>query len=182
MLIPFGSRRAAGGSAAAHIVLPTRPSGWPVGTFPTYAEAQRAVDYLADRQFPVDQVTIVGVDLMQVERVTGRLTWPKVVGLGALSGAWLGVLVGLVVSIFAVNPLPVLLTGVLAGVVFGMVSTAIPYGMTRGARDFASTSQLVAGRYDVLCDPVSAEQARDMVAHLSMTHAPADPAVSDTHR
>ncbi len=31
-----------------------------------YAEAQRAVDYLYDQQFPVEQVAIVGVDLMQV--------------------------------------------------------------------------------------------------------------------
>lgn len=38
------------------------------------------MDYLSDQQFPVQQVTIVGVDLMQVERVTGRLTWPKVLG------------------------------------------------------------------------------------------------------
>ena len=44
--------------------------------------AQKAVDYLSDQQFPVQQVTIVGVDLMQVERVTSRLTWPKVLGGG----------------------------------------------------------------------------------------------------
>ncbi|HUM00074.1 MAG TPA: general stress protein, partial [Mycobacterium sp.] len=41
--------------------LPTPPKGWPIGSYPTYAEAQRAVDYLADQQFPVQQVTIVGV-------------------------------------------------------------------------------------------------------------------------
>ena len=62
--------------------LPTPPKGWPVGSYPTYAEAQRAVDYLSVHEFPVEQVTIVGVDLMQVERVTGRLTWPKVLGGG----------------------------------------------------------------------------------------------------
>ena len=48
--------------------LPTPPKGWPIGSYPTYAEAQRAVDYLSDQEFPVQQVTIVGVDLMQVER------------------------------------------------------------------------------------------------------------------
>ena len=58
---------ARGGPAA----LPTPPKGWPIGSYPTYAEAQRAVDYLSDQEFPVQQVTIVGVDLMQVERVTG---------------------------------------------------------------------------------------------------------------
>ena len=51
---PAGSRRAPG--------LPTPPKGWPVGSYPTYAEAQRAVDYLSDQQFPVQQVTIVVSD------------------------------------------------------------------------------------------------------------------------
>ena len=67
--------------------LPTPPKGWPIGSYPTYAEAQRAVDYLSDQQFPVEQVTIVGVDLMQVERITGRLTWGRVLSAGAASGA-----------------------------------------------------------------------------------------------
>lgn len=68
---------AAGGRRGVPGGLPTPPRGWPVGSYPTYAEAQRSVDYLSDQQFPVQQVTIVGVDLMQVERVTGRLTWPR---------------------------------------------------------------------------------------------------------
>src|SRR5699024_6049492 len=83
--------------------LPTPPKGWPIGSYPTYAEAQRAVDYLSDQQFPVHQVTIVGVDLMQVERVTGRLTWPKVLGGGVLTGAWLGLFIGLVLGFFSPN-------------------------------------------------------------------------------
>src|SRR6202035_3133575 len=105
---PAGSRRAPG--------LPTPPKGWPVGSYPTYAEAQRAVDYLSDQQFPVQQVTIVGVDLMQVERVTGRLTWPKVLGGGVISGAWLGLFIGLVLGLITANTWGALLTGVIAGV------------------------------------------------------------------
>ncbi|WP_425292283.1 general stress protein [Corynebacterium mayonis] len=54
-----------------------RPSGWPVGRFDTYADAQRAVDSLADSDFPVQHLTIVGVDLMQVENVTGRGSEPR---------------------------------------------------------------------------------------------------------
>jgi hypothetical protein len=80
-----------GSSRRGPLGLPTPPKGWPVGSYPTYAEAQKAVDYLSDNQFPVQQVTIVGVDLMQVERVIGRLSWGKVIGGGILSGAWLGV-------------------------------------------------------------------------------------------
>jgi hypothetical protein len=40
--------------------------------------------------------------------------------------------------------------------------------MARGTRDFSSTMQLVAGRYDVLCDPAEAERARDMLARLAL--------------
>lgn len=56
------------------------PTGWPVGSFTTYQEAQEAVDTLSDKEFPVEKLTIVGVDLMQVESITGRLTWGKVLG------------------------------------------------------------------------------------------------------
>ena len=150
--------------------LPTPPKGWPVGSYPTYAEAQRAVDYLSDQQFPVQQVTIVGVDLMQVERVTGRLTWPKVLGGGVISGAWLGLFIGLVLTLLfsSPHPLEALTTGLVAGVFFGLITSAIPYSMARGTRDFSSTLQLVAGRYDVLCDPQNAEHARDLLARLAI--------------
>lgn len=162
---------AAGGAAARRRApgLPTPPKGWPVGSYPTYAEAQRAVDYLSDQQFPVQQVTIVGVDLMQVERVTGRLSWPKVLGGGVLSGAWLGLFIGLILGFFNPNhPWAALPTGLIAGVFFGLITSAVPYAMARGTRDFSSTMQLVAGRYDVLCDPQNAERARDLLARLAI--------------
>ena len=148
--------------------LPTPPKGWPIGSYPTYVEAQRAVDYLSDQEFPVQQVTIVGVDLMQVERVTGRLTWPKVLGGGVLTGAWLGLFIGLILGFFSPSPWGALITGLIAGVFFGLITSAIPYAMARGTRDFSSTMQLVAGRYDVLCDPQSAEKGRDLLARLTI--------------
>jgi hypothetical protein len=151
--------------------LPTPPTGWPIGSYAIYAEAQRAVDHLADNQFPVAEVTIVGVDLMLVERVLRRLTWGRVIGQGAASGGWFGLFVGVLLSVFAVHSgagmLPILVA-MATGAVFGAVFAAAGYASTRGRRDFASASQLVAGRYDVLCQPRHAEQARDMLAKLSM--------------
>src|ERR1700741_654118 len=125
-----------GGAAGRRGVppLPTPPKGWPVGSYPTYAEAQRAVDYLSDQQFPVHQVTIVGVDLMQVERVTGRLTRPKWLGGGVLSGAWLGLFIGLVLGFFSPNPWAALGTGFVAGGVFGVINSPVPYAMGPGAK------------------------------------------------
>lgn len=154
--------------------LPTPPTGWPVGSYATYEEAQRAVDHLADSAFPVQDVTIVGVDLMLVERVIGRLTWGRVLGSGALSGAWFGLFVGLLLSFFSTstNPLGPILVGLISGIVFGIVFAAVGYGATRGRRDFTSSSQMVAGRYDVLCQPRNAEKARELLAKLALGTTP----------
>jgi hypothetical protein len=150
--------------------LPTPPSGWPIGSYGTYAGAQRAVEHLAAEDFPVTEVTIVGVDLMLVERIVGRLTWGKVLGTGALSGAWFGLFVGFLLAWFntqSLSPLPIL-GGIGVGVAFGLTFAAVSYASTRGRRDFASASQLVANRYDVLCQPRNAEHGRDLLAKLSM--------------
>ena len=55
---------------------PTLPQGETVAAYGTYLEAQRAVAHLAEKDFPVQLVTIVGTDLRMVERVTGRLSYP----------------------------------------------------------------------------------------------------------
>lgn len=148
--------------------LPTPPTGWVVGSYGTYAQAQAAVDHLADEEYPVQEVTIVGVDLMQVERVTGRLTWPKVLLGGLATGAWLGLFIGVLLGLFTQPMWGVILTGLIGGSVFGVLSASLSYAATRGKRDFASTSQLVAGRYDVLCEPANAERVRDELARLGL--------------
>ncbi len=105
---------------------------------------------------------------MQVERVTGRLTWAKVIGGGIVSGAWLGLFFGLLLGIFSTDFIGPLIVGLVGGIIFGLISATIPYAATRGQRDFSSTMQLVARRYDVLCDPRSAEKARDLLAKLAL--------------
>ena len=54
-----------------------------VGSYAAYAEAQRAVDLLSDRGFPLEGVGIVGRDVRLVERVTGRVTNARAAGAGA---------------------------------------------------------------------------------------------------
>ena len=166
MSSPFGGS----GRTAPGLNLPTPPTGWPVGSYATYAEAQRAVDYLADRDFPVSDVTIVGVDLMLVERVIGRLTWGRVLATGAASGAWLGLFVGLLLGLFSpgTSTFGPIVVGLVSGLAFGAIFAAVGYGAARGRRDFTSASQMVAGRYDVLCQPRNAEKARDMLGKLAM--------------
>ncbi|WP_340684446.1 general stress protein [Amycolatopsis coloradensis] len=169
MSAPFGgSGRAAGGLPR----LPTPPTGWPIGSYATYGEAQQAVGFLAEKEFGVSDVTIVGVDLMLVERVVGRLSWGRVLGTGAVSGAWFGLIIGLLLGMFnnqgfAWQPM---IGGLVLGILAWTVFAAISYGMSR--RDFSSASQLVAGRYDVLCQPRSAEQGRELLAQLALGGRP----------
>ncbi len=71
------------------------PLGEEIATFEKYEEVQRAVDVLADAQFPVQKVSIIGTDLRMVERVTGRMTFGRAAFSGALSGMWFGLMIGL---------------------------------------------------------------------------------------
>ncbi|SFW92596.1 general stress protein [Amycolatopsis australiensis] len=167
---PFGGSRAPQGLPR----LPTPPTGWPIGSYATYEEAQQAVDFLADSEFSVGDVTIVGVDLMLVERVIGKLSWGRVLGTGAVSGAWFGLFAGLLLGLFVNQGFALqLLTGLVLGVLSGLMFAAIGYSMSRGRRDFSSASQLVAGRYDVLCQPRSAERGRELLAKLALKPPPA---------
>src|SRR3982750_1205099 len=61
-----------------------------VATYPDYASAQRAVDYLSDNKFPVQRTAIVGTGLRLVENVLGRLTTGRAVLIGAAWGAIFG--------------------------------------------------------------------------------------------
>jgi hypothetical protein len=96
------------------------------------------------------------------------LTWGRVILQGIAGGAMLGLFIGMLASFVVTPATTALLMGVVGGIIFGVVSSAIPYAMMRGQRDFASTMQLVAGRYDILCDPATAERGRDMLARLSI--------------
>lgn len=156
------------------------PTGWPVGSFKTYAEAQQAVDSLSDTQFPVEKLSIVGVDLMQVEKITGRLTWGKVLGTGALSGLWMGLFLGLILSLFTEpgSGWVTFTTTLIMGAIFGAVFAAVAYALTGGKRDFSSATAIVAGRYDVLCEPDEAPRARDLIAG-QLPHDDASPANPD---
>ncbi len=146
--------------------VPTPPRGDTIARYATYLEAQRAVDYLSDQAFPVQFVTIVGTGLRMVERVTGRLTYPKVAGASALSGAWFGLFVGLVLTLFGGGNGAVLPAAVLFGAGFGILFGIISYSLTGGRRDFTSSSQIVASEYEVLCLPEQAGRARELLGQL----------------
>ncbi|MCU1568981.1 MAG: hypothetical protein JWQ56_3918 [Pseudarthrobacter sp.] len=168
----FGAPKAGGpnGMDEARAV----PTGDTVGSYTSYLDAQKAVDYLADQQFPVQMVSIVGNELKMVERVTGRLSYPRVALSGALSGMWFGLFVGVMLSFFAPSPgYFSILTSVLMGAAFFMLFGIVTYAMQRGKRDFTSTSQVVATSYDVIVSPEAAHEARRLLQQLPMTRSDA---------
>lgn len=143
------------------------PRGEVIGRYGTYADAQKAVDHLADEQFEVDRIAIVGNDLKSVEQVTGRLSYPKVAGQGALNGMVFGAFLGMILSLLGGEQwLSTLLVSVLMGGAFWMLLATITYAMQRGKRDFTSTNQIVATSYDVVAAPEVAQRAQQVLQGL----------------
>jgi hypothetical protein len=132
-----------------------------------YAAAQKAVDFLSDNHFPVDQCMIVGTDLKRIERITGRLTTSRVALGGLLSGVWFGLFIGLLFTLFtSEGALVTILSTMLVGAIFGLIWALVGYAMTRGQRDFSSVTSVVATRYEVLVEHKVAAQARELLAKL----------------
>jgi hypothetical protein len=142
-----------------------------LGVYEGYDEAQRVVDFLADNEFPVQNVVIVGTELKSVERVTGRLTHGRLAAAGAVSGLWIGLFVGIAFSLFSQhNQLGFLFTTPVLGAIFGLVWSQVGFrAATRGGtRDFSSVTQVVATKYEVLVEHTLIEQARQLVATMPL--------------
>ena len=139
-----------------------------LAVYDDYAAAQKAVDHLSDQKFPVEQLMIVGTDLKRIERITGRLTTGRVALGGLLSGVWLGLFVGLVLSLFGDDDsfLATLLACILFGAVFGVIWALAGYAATRGQRDFSSVTAVVATKYEVLVEHKSLAAAQELLAKL----------------
>jgi hypothetical protein len=134
----------------------------------TYVEAQRLVDGLSDAGFPVQHVRIVGDGLHSVEQVTGRITKGRATLYGAGGGAWFGLLIGLLLSIFAVGSgVAVAVLGSLAiGAFWGAVFGFVTHWATGGDRDFTSVSQVLAKRYTVRVDAGHLDEARKIADRI----------------
>jgi hypothetical protein len=140
-----------------------------VASFRSYAEAQAAVDFLADRRFPVERLAIIGDELRIVEQVTGRLDYGRAALQGAVSGASTGALVGALFSLFQLftptgSVIAVILWGLVIGAVVGALFGVLAYAASGGRRDFQSVSGMEAGRYDVVVDEDLADDAARMLA------------------
>ncbi|MGP9539559.1 general stress protein [Brachybacterium sp. AOP43-C2-M15] len=142
-----------------------------LGVYSTYQEVQSVVDTLADNSFPVQSTLIVGTDLKLMERVTGRRTWPRVLGQGVLSGLWMGLFLGLLLLLITPGNFMVVLTSILLGIIFFTVWSAVGYAMTGGKRDFTSMTATIPMQYELLVEHKHAEQARKILAEFGAAPA-----------
>ncbi len=150
-------------------VVPTHIPRRAVAAYDSYEEAQRAVDRLSDRGFPVAKVAIVGEGLKYVEQVTGRLTIGRAAGLGAAQGALIGGLFGALLALFfTYDPNPavplLILYGVVAGAILGAILGALLHAATGGERDFSSVSGMRSDRYEILVDEDVADRAETILS------------------
>jgi uncharacterized membrane protein len=148
-----------------------------VASYPSYGEAERAVDSLSDRKFPVERTAIVGRDLEYVEQVTGRMSYGAAALRGALTGAFVGFLVGWLFGLFdwfdpIVSAFWLAIDGLWFGAIVGALFGLLTHVTLRGRRDFASIGAMRANRYDLLVDEEVAGEAARLLSELSQPAAP----------
>jgi hypothetical protein len=131
----------------------------------TYAQAELLVDRLSDAGFPVERVRIVGIDLYGVEKIAGRMTTGRAALAGAATGAWVGLMISLLFSVFTTGAgwLVLLLGGLIIGSLWGAAFGIFAHWTIGGARNLASIRNLQAVRYAVQVEAAHADDARSIL-------------------
>ncbi len=160
---PFGGRTAQ--------AFPTLPRGDVLGTYDSYPEAQRVVAKLAESDFPVAKIAIVGNDLKTVERVTGKMTYGRAAIAGALSGLWLGIFFGIVLTLFSPTAGGLIIAAAIIGAAFGMLYGIVSFAITKRQRDFTSVHQVLATNYQIVVDPQLTGQAQKILGQFGATQS-----------
>ena len=129
--------------------VPPPPQGEVVATFTEYDGAVAYVENLIEKDFPVGAIAIVGNDLRSVERVRGRLSYATVALRGAVNGAWLGFLIGIIFAPDMLTSVQGTITMALFGCGAGILLNVIRFSLVRRKRAFISVAQFVAKSYQV---------------------------------
>lgn len=146
-----------------------------IAIYDKYVDAQKAVDFLADNKFPVQNLAIVGTDLKLIERVTGRKNWGSVIGAGVINGVMTGLVLGILFSLFAApgQLLAVFAMAIGLAIVLNVLMGVFSYALSGGRRDFNSVTQTVPTRFEVLCEHKVAAEAREKLKELPGARASA---------
>jgi hypothetical protein len=153
--------------------VPAQPAGREVvASYGSHEGAQRAVEYLGERDFPVEQLTIVGEGVRTQEQVVGRVGAGSAAASGAANGIFVATLFLLLFWAFdAVDPVSgwgwVLLYAIIWGAIIGALIGLLFHALAGGSR-VASIGGVVADRYDVMAPAEVAGRARDLLKESSV--------------
>ena len=142
------------------------PQGEVVAEFGQYQQAVSYVEKLLAKDFPAGMIAIVGKDLRQVERVRGKLSYGRIALSGALTGSWLGFIIGFLfgASIPGVDSTTggtgSIIAAVVIGAGVGMLWSILRYSTNRNKRSFMSQQQIVASVYQVQVPMTLVNEAR----------------------
>jgi hypothetical protein len=145
-----------------------------IASYANYADAESAVEWLADQGFPVERGAIVGMGLRSVEQVEGRMTAGRAALVGAAGGIIVGALLALLAGIFPWDSgsAGMLAFAVVIGAAFGAVSGALVHeALSGGRRDFISATRIEADRYDVQVDEDAADDGKRLLAAMPSARA-----------
>lgn len=152
------------------------PDGVVVASFPTYAEAQAAVNKVSEAEAEIRGLAIVGNDLKLVERVMGRLTWGKVAFNGMLRGLMFGVFFGLAIYLLMPESLQSAFILPLLGAAMGIILAIVTHAMTRKRREFSSVQQVMASRYDIVAPQTIAGKTMHVIGQRAAAAPVTSPA------
>lgn len=128
-----------------------------VRSFSTYDEAQKAVDHLSDRRFPVQYLSIVAEDPRLVEDITGRHDYATAAAQGLFSGALVGGLTGFFFGLLSlmdrlVSAVALAFYGLLFGAVIGALVGVVAHWASWARCDFSSRRSIQATHYHLVAD------------------------------
>lgn len=102
-----------------------------IGVFADLDSAQAAVERLAAAGFPIDHISVLGMDLRSETRLSGYVTTGDIAGPSAATGAWVGGLFGLLTGsalLFVPGAGPLIVLGPLAAAAIGAAQGALVAG------------------------------------------------------
>lgn len=154
---------------------PAIPRGHSLAEFRTHAEASEYVNKLVQADFAANKISIIGHDLVLVERVRSRLGYGRVAGSGAVTGFWLGLIFALIlgagVDVSAEGNVSYVPQEFMAVVLMaaggGMLFNILRFVATKNRRGFLSSQMPVAARYEVIVPEEDAVAARSALASAS---------------
>ena len=137
-----------------------------IASYANYADAENAVDWLADQGFPVERAAIVGTGLRSVEQIEGRMNARRAALIGACAGVLIGALLALPAGLFPweSDSADTFVYAVAGGALFGAVAGALVHeALSGGRRDFTSFTRIEADRYDIQVDDDASGEAKRLL-------------------